>query len=951
MLRLCLFKIYPMNNRSIRRYAIQITLCIFLAFCFSSCSKQDENVRTSMDLSGSWQFAIDTGRTGITEKWFLKDLPDSIQLPGTMDLNKKGFRKTDTTTMHLNRVYAYEGVAWYRKVISLPEHWRNKHIQLIMERTKPSKVWIDEKYIGESFLLESAQVFDLSSFLTPGKHTITLRINNDRKLTPYGNVHIYSDDTQTNWNGVIGDFRLEASDQTYIRDVQIFPDVDNNKIRVRIALANPNHFNNLRIDLKVAKELQNKISRLKPAEFPVSADSIVELEYAMGSKTDLWDEYSQPVYSLNAVLRRDNQVLDKTTSQFGMRKFAVKGTHFTINGRTTFLRGKHDACVFPLTGHPPMDTAGWMRAFRIAKSYGINHYRFHSWCPPEAAFEAADRMGVYLQPELPFWGGLKDDSIVTMLRNEGLALLQRYANHPSFVMLSAGNEIWGDQKPVGNLIASLKKADPRPLYTQGSNNNIGYTGPVPGADYHTAARTPYAGDTILTHTRLTQAFCDSRDGGILNTTPPSASLNYDYAVSLVPVPLISHEVGQYQIFPDFNEIGKYTGVLRALNLEIFRKRLVGSGMLDQNREFTNASGRWSALCYRDEIEAALRTGGLAGFQLLDLQDFPGQGTALVGILDAFMDSKNVITAEEWRQFCNDVVPLLVFDRYCWTNKETFSALVKVAQYGQADLNSTLNWKVTDSKGTMVKSGKFDKVQIPQGGLFTMGKIEVPLAAFSSPQKLTISLSLENTLYKNSYSVWVYPVPNEHKPPADIIITSLSNKSLINWLNQGKKVLLFPEAGSVKKNSLAGLFPPDFWNYGMFKGISEWVKKPVSPGTLGILTNPEHPVFASFPTDSFTNWQWFSIIKNSYPLILDITDKNYRPIVQVIDNMERNHKLGLLFEFKVGEGKLLVCMSDLRRIPERPEATRLYSSILTYMQSANFNPGYAIDEAILHQLFR
>jgi hypothetical protein len=517
-------------------------------------------------------------------------------------------------------------------------------------------------------------------------------------------------------------------------------------------------------------------------------------------------------------------------------------------------------------------------------------------------------------------------------------------------MLSAGNEIWGDQKPVEKLISRLKTADSRPLYTQGSNNNIGYTGPVQGADYQTAARTPSDGDTILTHTRLTQAFCDSRDGGILNTTIPSSSLDFDYGVSLIPVPLISHEVGQYQIYPDFIEIEKYTGVLRALNLEVFRKRLEKSGMIDQNREFTDASGKWSALCYRDEIEAALRTGGLAGFQLLDLQDFPGQGTALVGILDAFMDSKNVITSEEWRQFCNDVVPLLVFDKYCWTNRETFSARIKVAQYGRADMISTLYWSVILGD-RVINRGKFDQVKIPQGGLFTLGKIEVPLAGVTTPRRLTITLALEGTNYKNSYSIWVYPAATEIKPDPEITVASTLDAKVLSLLKEGKKVLLYPDAGSVGKNSLAGLFPPDFWNYGMFRGISEWVKKPVSPGTLGILTNPEHPLFSSFPTDPYTNWQWFSIIKNSHPLILDVTGRNYRPIVQVIDNMERNHKLGLIFEFKAGKGKLLVCMSDLRRIQNRPEAAHLHASILSYMQSAGFNPDYEINEEMMRQLFR
>ncbi len=481
---------------------------------------------------------------------------------------------------------------------------------------------------GESFLLESAQVFDLSAFLTPGKHTITLRISNDRRLTPYGNVHIYSDDTQTNWNGIIGDLKIETSDKTYIKNLKIYPDTENKKIRVQVTFANPRHIKNLGIELNLSRESGTKKTILKPVKFQLAGDSTAELEYDLGSRTALWDEYSQPVYSLNAVLYQDDQPLDNLATRFGMRKFAAKGTHFAVNGRITFLRGKHDACVFPLTGHPPMDTAGWMRVFRIAKTYGINHYRFHSWCPPEAAFEAADRMGIYLQPELPFWGGMKDDSIIRMLEKEGLALLQEYGNHPSFVMLSAGNEIWGDQKPVGDLIARLKKADSRPMYTQGSNNNIGYTGPVPDADYHTAARTPSSGDTILTHTRLTQAFADSRDGGILNTIPSIFLCKLCITqCRLSKYPLLVHEVGQYQIYPDFKEIEKYTGVLRALNLEVFRKRLESSGMLDQNRDFTNASGKWSALCYRDEIEAALRTGGLAGFQLLDLQDFPGQGTA------------------------------------------------------------------------------------------------------------------------------------------------------------------------------------------------------------------------------------------------------------------------------------------------------------------------------------
>lgn len=924
-------------------------LAVFLLLL--SCKKPVDNFRSTLDLSGSWQFAIDSADVGLAQAWFLKDLPEEIGLPGTTDLAKKGFVNTDTSTLHLNRPYQYEGVAWYRKHVAIPKNWEEKNLQLILERTKPTKVWVDGNYIGASDLLESPHHYNLSPHLTPGNHTITIRVDNDLKLTPYGNAHIYSDDTQTNWNGIIGDLLIEASDKTNIRDIQVYPDYDHKKMKVVLGITNQLDLKNLEIELQLSKNLKNENVQIKTAQFTKACDSLIVLEYNFEELPDLWDEYNQPLYLLNAVIKGEKGVKDSKSVSFGFRKFEAKDRQFQINGRTTFLRGKHDACVFPLTGHPPMDVESWVQLFKTAQSYGINHYRFHTWSPPKAAFEAADQVGIYLQPELPFWGGLSSDTIEAQLLKEGLALLKSYANHPSFVMFSPGNEIWGDQDRVENLIAKLKKADSRPLYTQGSNNNIGYTGPTKSADFHIAARLPYAQDTILTHSRLTQAFVDSRDGGILNTQRPSSAVNFDHAVSQITTPLVSHEVGQYQIYPDYKEIDKYTGVLKAWNLEIFKKRLLQSGMINQNRDFTLASGAWSALCYKAEIEAALRTGKMAGFQLLDLQDFPGQGTALVGILDAFMESKNVIAREEWLQFCNDVVPLLVFNKYTWTDEETFSAQIQVANYSNKKIDQKLYWKVSKQNGEIVKEETLDHDGIPFGKLSSLGEMLLSFDGQIQAQKLNIELSILNTEYKNSYEIWVYPAPNQQPKDDQIEVFTEFNRELVDRLNNGGKVLLFPKAASIHQNSLPGLFPPDFWNYGMFKGISEWAKKPISPGTLGILTNPDHPIFNNFPTDSHTNWQWWSIIKHSNSLVLDRTDSTYRPIVQIVDNLERNHKLGLIFEFEVGKGKLLVCTSRLNQILDHPEASQLYQSIIDYMKSEAFQPTYVVNEQMLLELLR
>lgn len=912
-----------------------------------SCTSSKEQYRTDVDLQGQWQFALDTANIGLKQKWYLSDLSDSIQLPGTTDLNQKGFLNCDTTTMHLNRVYKYEGVAWYRKRVTIPESFRDKHIELFLERTKSTKIWIDTTFVGESYLLQSSQEFDVSKYLSPGEHYITVQVNNDLKLTPFGNVHIYSDHTQTNWNGIIGRLFLEASSPTYISNVQVYPDIEKNKIDVEIEIANSLKDDRLDVELQLEKTINGKTTFLKSKKFDVVFKNKITLEYLFDEKCNLWDDYEQPLYRVTAVIINGNNK-DAKSVNFGMRKFSVNKTQFAINGRTTFLRGKSDAAVFPLTGFIPMNVEDWRKVYKIAKSYGINHYRFHTYCPPEAAFTAADMEGIFIQVELPLWNNL-DTVLANTLKIEGLAMLKSYANHPSFVMFAHGNELWHDNKLIDQNIKTFKKFDSRPLYTMGSNPGLGNYSPSANSDFYVSVRTPYAHDTVLTHVRLAQCFSESKDGGLLNTQTPSTLINFNYPISQINVPLISHEVGQYQIFPDYNEIKKYTGVLRARNLEVFRNRLNKAGMLHLDSAFRKASGAWTAICYKAEMEAAFRTKGMAGFQLLDLQDFPGQGTALVGILDAFMDSKNVVTPEVWKQSCNDIVLLLEFNKFCWTNNENFKANIVIANYSRETITNNLDLEICKQDGTVIHKKSLSDVKIKNGGLFKAGEINADLSSITKAEKLNVNISIKGTDYKNSYPIWIYPKETSVKTSKNIIVTKKLNHQVFKELNNGAKVLLFPKTEDVKKNSFPGLFTPDFWNFGMFKEISEWSKKPVSPGTLGLLTNPNHPIFNNFPTDFHTNWQWFSIIKESNSLILDQTSANYFPIVQIIDNLERNHKLGLIFEFKIGQGKLLVCMSQLPNIMDKPEAAQLYTSIVNYMNSKDFNPTYLLSKEKLEVL--
>lgn len=943
-------------------YKTLFSKCYFFLFLIPSVAQTQNNteisIRQYIDLSGQWQFSTDDNNVGVIEKWYSKSFTDFIKLPGTLDENKKGTLNKDTTDGHLNRVYKYYGPAWFKKEIEIPQSWDDKQIELIIERTKVTQVWLDTIYLGTNNTIFSNQVYDLAGRISAGKHTLTIMVDNTEKLVPVAGSHAYSDDAQTNWNGIIGQFCLAASSSAKIETVRVFPDIHTRQIKVLLKIVNPIiSLKKVEIDLSARSWNTPNPQSLDAKTYLINlttSDSTLELIYALGDKMQPWSEFSPVLYKLSVALNFNDKTIDNTNVDFGMCEFKTQGTQFTVNGIKTFLRGRHDACVFPITGYPPMDTSGWMHMFRIVKSYGLNHVRFHSWCPPEAAFKAASILGIYLQPELPIWWFYKvnDPEHIAFMMKEGFHILDNYGNQPSFVMFAMGNEIYQDRNYMKKLVDDFRKYDNRRLYAQGSNNFGGNPSLAIGDDYWTTFRTALEKQDCSTDVRSSISFVDSREGGILNTINPSTSFTYTKAIANSPIPVIGHEIGQYQIYPNFSEIPKYTGVLKPWNLELYKKRLEEKGMGDQAYDFFKASGALSVICYRAEIENALRTPRFGGFQMLDLQDYPGQGTALVGLLDAFMDSKGVITPDEFRQFCDKTVILLIMDKYCWTNNESFKAEIKISNFSTSALTGkSINWNmISEMDGKVVNSGKILNENIAQGGLTSLGSIDCNLDNIKKPQKIFININIDGTDIKTTYPVWVYPITKIIEVPQTITVATKLTPKIIKQLTDGKNILLFPTLGSIEKKSIPGMFITEFWNYAMFTGFAKQNNRGFSPGTMGILTQPSLPLFNDFPTEFHTNWQWWSIIKNSRPLILDSTKKNYRPLVQVIDNINRNYKLGLIFEFKVGKGKLLVCTADLPSMTDKPEACQLYSSMLKYMNSTDFNPSEDISCEPLTKLF-
>jgi hypothetical protein len=949
----------------------KLTRSLLLVVLFAGHLHAVRANEATLSLAGTWKFRLDADDVGVTGRWFAQEFDETVQLPGTTDENHKGIKKNEQRVDRLSRVWYWKGPAWYQRRAMIPDAWKGKRITLFLERTKHTRVWIDEAFCGWEDTLSAPQAFDVTDAMTPGEHTITILVDNAR-LPPVGPAHAVDERTQSNWNGIVGRIELRATAPVWLDDIQVDPNAKEKKARVRAVIGNITGkpaLGKITVGCKSYNVDDPTIFQGQSVKVEAGErENAVQFTYEPGEDMPLWDEFQPAMLRLTLNLEAkatDQQFSDRRSVNFGMRDFTTERNRLKINGRSVFLRGKTDCCFFPLTGYPPMDKAGWLGVLSIAMSYGINHYRFHSWCPPEAAFEAADELGVYFQAEIPnkrsgFRAPEDTDAVIRnsdrlelenaetkvtlyeYAKREGELIFKAFGNHPSFVMFTLGNEL-GRTQGMFDMVAHFKEIDPRHLYAQGSNNMHWNPSLAEGDDFWVTCKT---GKTLPIRGSFFQA--DYPNPHIEHRSP-STMVDFSESIAGVPVPVVSHETGQFQVYPDYREIPKYTGVLRARNLETFRQRLKEAGMLDQAHDFMRASGALSIICYREDIEAVLRTPYIGGFQLLDIQDFPGQGTALVGILNVFMESKGLIRPEAWRQFCCETIPLLRIKKYTWTTDETFIGRVQIAHYGPADLpDAQVVWTVTDSKGNTIAGEAFDRTTIKQGEVHDVDMFCMRLDEVAAPQKVTISLAIDGTKYRNDYDIWVYPPEVVTVAPRGVMVTdSFQAEKTQAHLASGGRVLLIPELDKLPY-SVPGGFQTDFWSP-MFTVAAKKRGLPLPPGTLGILCDPKSPALAEFPTEFHSNWQWWHLVKNSRPIQFDDTPDDYRPTVQAIDNFARNGKLGLIAETKVGKGKMLICSIDLLGHQDKPEARQLLHSLLQHVGSRKFAPDAEIDLELLNKL--
>lgn len=914
-----------------------------------------------ISLAGQWRFAIDREDKGTAEKWFLRTLSDEIRLPGSMAENRKGdeitletkwtgsiydssfffrpglakYRKPGNVKIPfwLTPAKHYVGVAWYQKRVLIPRGWERKIIRLFLERSHiQTRAWIDGIEIGKCHSLVAAHQFLLPSAIKSGEHAITVRIDNRLEEVNVGpDSHSVSDHTQGNWNGIAGKIVLRAKPRVFIEETQVYPDIHSQQARIRLRVVNTEKTPVRGNIILHAGSFNTKTKHVLPPVSVVytakgSDTTTVEATLPFGKKMRVWDEFDPALYNLSVTLQSP-EGREQQQARFGMREIKAEGQAIKINGRKVHLRGDLNNCEFPLTGYAPMDVESWSRIFSVAKAHGLNHLRFHSWCPPEAAFVAADEAGFYLQPEGPTWPNhgtsLGDGRFIDRyLYEETDRLLKAYGNHPSFCLFATGNEPAGRNQAnyLNEFVAFWRKRDNRRLYTGAS---VAMSWPLyPASDYMIKS-----GPRGLNWDKI----------------QPETLSDYRAAVESFTVPYITHEMGQWCVFPDFKEISRYTGVMKARNFEMFREDLKDHGMAGRAEDFLRASGKLQALCYKQEIEKSLRTKASAGFQLLGLQDFPGQGTALIGVLNAFWGEKGYISPKEWSRFCNETVPLSRIKKFTYTNDESFEAAIEVYHYGKADLQkAVVSWVVKTGEGRTVRQGQFPAATIRTGANTEVGKITLPLHPVMKATRLTLEVQIDNTSFANDWQFWVYP-KTLPVAAATVHYTDTLDAKAEAVLQSGGTVFLNAAGKVVKGKEVVQYFTPVFWNTSWFK------MRP--PHTLGILVDTTSEAFNDFPTSYHSDLQWWEITNKSGVMHLEDFPEGFRPLVQPVDTWFMNRKLALLLEAKVGRGKIIISSADLLTdTTHRVAARQLLYSLQRYMTSEGFRPKDYVELTVLKDLF-
>ncbi len=915
-------------------------------------------VPLSVDLSGEWEFRIDPLDVGLKEKWYETGVSfeRTIQVPCAWNAQGVAFESAEQLREYEDKAlkermamhdivmsgghpesdrlfHVYPGPGWYRKKVTIPDDWKGKVPWLVFAGVhREADVWVNNQLVGAHRSYLTPFRMDISSHAKASETiTIVARVDANRKkeVDPLLGCLDTLDFLYVTWGGIHRPVTLEATDQSRIEDVFILPHLATETAEIRISIQGKK---SARFTL-AAKILDADGVPVTSVQQSVADDGAETVLMPRLAKAKLWSPETPHLYTAQIQLLSGTEVIDARSIRFGMREFKVEAGNFLLNGKPIFLRGYGDDCIFPNTICPPADKNEFRTRLSRAREYGFNYVRHHSWIPPREYLDAADELGMMLQPEFPFVGrpdfsGAPEARRVAL--EQWIEVIRCNRNHPSIVTWCMGNEIYDSFELAPAMYEAAKRLDPsRPVID------------TDGCDFKNKDRKTLDFMVVQFNEGDSMGYQDGK---------------YNFP-SDIGKPVIAHEMGYFATLPDVDQLKLFKNGLRPYWIFDAHALAQQNGVLDVYPDWLAASYRLQAVSLKSNVEAARRS-RLKGTSVWLFQDYPN---CAEGATDMFLRPKGILPAE-FRKFNSPTVLLLDAARRNWWNGETAEFKFVVSRFEDAPSNQAkLHWVLKSGSATLL-DGVQENLQIHSGGVQELSSFQLKIPAGHPSERLTLAAELidANGKAENSWDLWVFAkelrtetarkgrtirsdsfcakylsaqeysggtIPLE----TELFVTTRMDDNVLAYLQSGGRVLLLePEP----------IFPTEKTDF----RLSAWDGK----GPAGTIFDAKHPALSAVPSEGWCDLQFYSLIQGSKTILLGSLPAKIQPLVRCIDRPTRLANRAYLFEAQVGRGKLMVSGFNFAESigSKDPAGIFLLDRFVDYTLGPEFEPKAVLPEAAL-----
>ncbi len=882
-------------------------------------------LRATLSLDGDWDFAVDPKGVGEREKWFSPEstLPERITLrvPGCWEAQGVG-GPGDSTSVTPERSIrplrgSYVGTGWYRKELTLPKDWGGRQVWLKVGGVHAQGwFWVNGTPVAHNACYCGTYKYNITDLVRPGERVvIAVKVRNDvpSRKGLMGWIHRFG--------GLYRSVELEATPRQLIDDAWVDGDLDGGKATVHVTI----------------RSVDPAGGASEPAASPTAEQADVQVTVAALDGTPAgrasvrarlrgggtveaavpvpleplraWSPEEPNLYRADITLQVDGRAIDGWVERFGVRKWEVRGGEFYLNNRRHFIRGFGDDHIYPLTLCSPASREVHRRHLELARSYGFTYVRHHTHCEVPEYYEAADEVGIMIQPELPYYGSQPSAAAPGHFKpQEDLEELYRhYRRHVSLATYCTGNE--GHLgSPIDREVYQLAKLlDPTrlALHQDGGENRRDNS--------------------------------DFRQGPAVPWAPGAQDASW---------PFTAHEYLNLATHEDPRLAGKYTGAVRPpVTPEDFRKSLAEAGLSWEWGEETLEAGNQLQRVYQKRgLEQARLEPACDGYIYWTIVDV-GSPSAQ-GLFNQFWEPK-ASSAAFFRQFNGPTAILARFTppERILTSGQRLRIEWWLSAYGaDAVRGGRLTWSLQQERHTLA-SGEVPGVEAQTGDVKAVGHTELDAPTLRESAMLTLKAELAGKSVRNSWQFWVFPP----RPAASDAGKGMSATPGIHAALERRYPGLRESGDPGARRS--ALLLADRLDDVVVKALDDGVtvllvrlpgpSPGVEMGWWAIRAQAgtaiaRHPAFGAFPHEGYLSELWFRLIGGT----VSAADEALREVEPLMVGRGSAGYLLHVFQARAGKGRLLA--SGLELLSDHPEAAWLLDQLIRYARSDEFQPRGVFD---------